>query len=171
MPHGGMDLYLGLCLAQARALTQTLTLTLTLDAYQIAIWGWYGMNFVENEAEIKRSEATCYPIPGVVADRLRRKVPIQGEGTQFPLQNISGEDGSTYCVRCLVWRPDGRSHHCRTCGRCVTSFDHHCGFYGRCIAGELPYGGNWPYFIILSSIGQVAAMVTIIYSVVSLGSM
>jgi len=162
-----------ICLAfgGASATFSTICLVLLWLCIFIAIYSWYMMNYSGNEAEIKRNEANCYPVPGVVADRIRRNVPIQGENTKFPLQNVSGEDGQTYCVRCLVWRPDGKCHHCRTCGRCVTDFDHHCGFYGRCIAGQLPCGGNWPWFILLSSVGQFAGMMTVIYFMASVTSL
>lgn len=45
----------------------------------------------------------------------------------------SNSNEISFCTRCNVFRPP-RSHHCRTCGRCVRQFDHHCGVLGRCIA-------------------------------------
>lgn len=90
--------------------------------------------------EVRRSAATCYPIPHAVASRLRLSEGLAG------LDNLKGPDGSgtlgTYCVRCLVWRPPVhhpvtgeacKSHHCSICQRCVVGFDHHCDFFGRCI--------------------------------------
>ncbi len=97
---------------------------------------------------IKRTRATCYPIPPDVAARLK-----SGE----PLTDLAGNisrDGRSYCVRCLVWRDksaDSRFegshsiHHCSTCQRCVVDFDHHCGVFGRCIAGS-GFSGNMKYF-------------------------
>jgi hypothetical protein len=83
---------------------------------------------------IRRSPETCYPIPAQVAERLMSSKCTDG------MDNIDGRDThqGTYCVRCLVWRPDvgsagWPSHHCRVCNRCVTDFDHHCGVFGRCI--------------------------------------
>jgi hypothetical protein len=104
---------------------------------------------------IRRNEQTCFPLPDAVREKLARGESLEGMG------NIEdGED--SFCVRCLVWRrqPDHRSdwfaqpwqrgpkraHHCRTCGRCVASFDHHCGVFGRCIAGNVCFSGNMPYF-------------------------
>ncbi|BFZ54522.1 palmitoyltransferase akr1 [Savitreella phatthalungensis] len=39
---------------------------------------------------------------------------------------------STFCLTCMVARPD-RSRHCRLCGRCVIKQDHHCPWIGRCV--------------------------------------
>mmetsp|Transcript_46783 Transcript_46783/g.111283 ORF Transcript_46783/g.111283 Transcript_46783/m.111283 type:complete len:266 (-) Transcript_46783:36-833(-) len=104
---------------------------------QILLW---------NPNIIKRSQKTCYPIPEVVAKRLRASETLD------TLHNIHGPPGSdrfgSYCVRCLVWRPPSRqdtfSHHCSICARCVTNFDHHCGVYGRCIVrgNMLAFYGN-----------------------------
>lgn len=70
---------------------------------------------------IKRSPETCFPQPELVKERLRNGLTLDGVG------NLS-EDGRTFCIRCLVWRPDDvETHHCNTCQRCVTDFDHHCG--------------------------------------------
>ena len=90
--------------------------------------------------EIQRSATTCYPIPDVVLERLRRGEDLCG------WDNLSGPTGSktlgSYCVRCLLWRPPkniAKPHHCDTCQRCVLHFDHHCGVFGRCIVrGNMP---------------------------------
>lgn len=91
-------------------------------------------------SEVKRSPQTCYPIPTQVVEKL-----IHGEKLTR-ISNIRGADGTSFCTRCLVWRPKvgmfGPSHHCRICQRCVTNFDHHCGVFGRCIVG-----GNMPCFM------------------------
>ena len=100
------------------------------------------------------SAATCFPVPDAMAEKRRRGEALATIG------NIT-RDGRTYCVRCLVWRPNdgGRSggragssltHHCQTCNRCVTEFDHHCGVFGRCIAGKCEFRGNmWAFRLIL----------------------
>lgn len=93
--------------------------------------------------EIRRDPSNCYPIPDTVTQSLLRPdLP----GAQ---RNIDGINGSSYCVRCLVWRPGhiddgGPGHHCNTCQRCVVGFDHHCGVFGRCITS-----GNMPCFYTL----------------------
>lgn len=114
-----------------------------------------------NPGVIERSEDNCFPLPEEVAERLHRGKSCAG------MKNIEGIDG-IFCVRCFVWRPrNPRSHHCRTCNRCVRAFDHHCGVFGRCIAGSsgalqccvptskdscrerMSYSGNMPYFSML----------------------
>mmetsp|Transcript_33197 Transcript_33197/g.100143 ORF Transcript_33197/g.100143 Transcript_33197/m.100143 type:complete len:282 (+) Transcript_33197:218-1063(+) len=91
---------------------------------------------------IKRSTATCAPIPAAVLARLRAgEAAAEKRG-----QNITGDDGRVYCVRCLVWRPPRGAHHCSTCQRCVADFDHHCGVFGRCVAGS-GWRGNMKYFV------------------------
>jgi len=50
---------------------------------------------------VKRSPETCYPIPRMVLVKLRAGEPLHNLG------NIS-QDEHTYCIRCLVWRPEVR---------------------------------------------------------------
>lgn len=82
---------------------------------------------------IRRSPATCLPIPSEVAQRIKLNRSTAGMANMVHGDRI-------YCVRCLVWRPSdaGKVHHCNTCQRCVVEFDHHCGVFGRCIAGPNP---------------------------------
>ena len=100
---------------------------------------------------IARSPETCFPLPDKVAELLRAGQDVSG------LRNIRSSEGCrTFCVRCLVWRPEGSSHadsddddsgsdsdeeegevhHCSICQRCVVHYDHHCHILGRCIAGK-----------------------------------
>ena len=49
------------------------------------------------------------------------------------------DDGNEklYCPECKIHRPP-RSHHCKTCGRCIALKDHHCFYIGNC-AGSRNY--------------------------------
>eukprot|EP00928_Gymnodinium_smaydae_P089594 TRINITY_DN73538_c0_g1_i1.p1 TRINITY_DN73538_c0_g1~~TRINITY_DN73538_c0_g1_i1.p1 ORF type:complete len:297 (-),score=5.12 TRINITY_DN73538_c0_g1_i1:238-1128(-) len=107
---------------------------------------------------LHRSTASCFPMPPGVVQALR-----DGEKLDF---NIVSR-GTTFCVRCLVWRPkESNVHHCGICQRCVRDFDHHCDVLGRCISGYYPkdasrrrkilklswsifFRGNMPYFLTL----------------------
>lgn len=93
---------------------------------------------------IERSPTTCYPVPVEAATHLARSDSIH------MLRNVNGQQGTSYCVRCLVWRSgsakDGMGHHCNTCQRCVAGFDHHCNVFGRCITNS-----NMPCFYLLMS--------------------
>eukprot|EP00929_Paragymnodinium_shiwhaense_P022424 TRINITY_DN1432_c1_g1_i1.p1 TRINITY_DN1432_c1_g1~~TRINITY_DN1432_c1_g1_i1.p1 ORF type:complete len:285 (-),score=30.33 TRINITY_DN1432_c1_g1_i1:269-1123(-) len=89
-----------------------------------------------NAGVLARSEASCYPIPFEVEEKLLRGESLTG------MRNIQKLDDASncrqlYCVRCLVWRRAPRRlakvHHCSVCQRCVEGFDHHCGVFGRCI--------------------------------------
>ena len=83
-----------------------------------------------NPSTVLRSPETCFPQPTGVAARLRDGLDFDG------MDNVT-EDGRVFCVRCLVWRPEGvRTHHCSACERCAVDFDHHCFVYGRCVAGR-----------------------------------
>ena len=102
----------------------------------LAVTGLICMLRDDNMGTIERCPENCYPVPPKVATKLRA-------GEMLPLNNIAGENGRTFCVRCLVWRPP-KSHHCRVCGLyahthgalsvdlmctdagvCVADFDHH----------------------------------------------
>jgi len=92
--------------------------------------------------EIDRAPDVCYPIPMQVAVALAHGQPTDN------FRNADGPFGTSYCVRCLVWRPGdlhrGPGHHCSICQRCVEGFDHHCNVFGRCITK-----GNMPCFYAL----------------------
>lgn len=132
-----------------------------------AVVGLCGMMYTD-PGEIKRNEENCYPMPPEVELRLRTGKSLTD---MLNVKDGDGKEGRTYCVRCLVWRPNRpRSHHCRTCGVCVSDFDHHCGFYGRCIAGKGYFGGNWFYFGLVMSAGQCGSFVTAIWVIASVVS-
>eukprot|EP00929_Paragymnodinium_shiwhaense_P098363 TRINITY_DN59841_c0_g1_i1.p1 TRINITY_DN59841_c0_g1~~TRINITY_DN59841_c0_g1_i1.p1 ORF type:complete len:314 (+),score=20.76 TRINITY_DN59841_c0_g1_i1:214-1155(+) len=130
---------------------------------------------VRDPGEVRRSLATCLPIPPAVQEKLDAGQPLVG------LRNIEDELGDrSYCVRCCVWRDTlvpskpcwglrGREleqsqkskvHHCSICGRCVLQFDHHCGVFGRCIAGSGLYTGNMVFFMVLCMMGPIGILTT-----------
>mmetsp|Transcript_19914 Transcript_19914/g.24143 ORF Transcript_19914/g.24143 Transcript_19914/m.24143 type:complete len:221 (-) Transcript_19914:16-678(-) len=109
---------------------------------------------------IKRSTATCLPVPDIVRERISQGLSLDS------LRNIQ-LDQDSYCVRCCVWRPP-RSHHCSICQRCVRNFDHHCGFYGKCIAGTLR-SGNMPFFLgifVLTYLVVLSNVIFLIWAIV-----
>lgn len=116
----------------------------------------------DDPGTVRRSRLTCEPVPPEARAKLQNMAPPN-------LQNVTGADGRTFCVRCYVWRPreppayDGdrfharaNAHHCSTCQRCVTDFDHHCGVFGRCIAGK-GLRGNFKYFATIIATGYAGA--------------
>ena len=118
---------------------------------------------------VRRTPATCLPVPDEVAERLRAGAPVP-ETTR----NITSADGTkTYCVRCFVWRDNtlggrGRAHHCRVCQRCCVNFDHHCGIFGRCIAGDGARTGNLRYFFTIIIMGYAGFFTTLAVSITGL---
>ena len=113
---------------------------------------------------IHRSTETCFPIPEVIAERLRRehRASVVGNKGREPLSkrmraavsgqgNVRDPDGirGVYCVRCFVWRPED-GHHCSECGRCVPNFDHHCGVLGCCVNGSGFKGNMWLFIGLIS---------------------
>mmetsp|Transcript_36775 Transcript_36775/g.64768 ORF Transcript_36775/g.64768 Transcript_36775/m.64768 type:complete len:286 (-) Transcript_36775:42-899(-) len=102
---------------------------------------------------IRRCPEFSLPLPWEIEEKMHEGIPLERLQT---LKNLAGEGGFTYCVRCFVWRPP-RSHHCRTCGRCVRDFDHHCGVFGRCIAGSQLHG-NMKYFVLVIAMGYLGGM-------------
>ena len=152
----------------ARAFAARAFMSAVLAEAAVALACLAGLLF-DDAGEVRRSAATCVPVPPAVADRVRA-----GAGAHAITANIADDALGTYCVRCLVWRPPNSTpHHCSTCQvgerslspqnvpspercptrqRCVTAFDHHCGVFGRCIAGE-GLRGNWKYFVTIISMG------------------
>ena len=109
---------------------------------------------------LPRTAQTANPIPPAVVEALAR-----GKPSELPSRNLEGDDGRTYCVRCMVWRPAGvKSHHCRVCNRCCVHFDHHCHILGRCIAGSGVRGNLLPFRLLLVStaVGVLLCLVTVL---------
>ena len=46
-----------------------------------------------------------------------------------------------YCPKCRADKPE-RTHHCKTCGRCILKMDHHCPWTMNCIGYR-----NMPHFV------------------------
>ena len=129
----------------------------------------------DDPGTVRRSRLTCEPVPPEARAKLQNMAPPN-------LQNVTGADGRTFCVRCYVWRPreppayDGdrfhahaNAHHCSTCQRCVTDFDHHCGVFGRCIAGD-GFAGNMGYFKTLILMGVLGCATCVSFMFVSASS-
>lgn len=93
------------------------------------------------------AQLTCYGLsarmdPGYVTSAVSSKLVQSGAFCEF-------------CDRCQLWRP-ARSHHCRTCKRCVMLFDHHCGWTDNCV-GVRNLGWFISYLILcLACIGLLA---------------
>ena len=113
---------------QAYAQTNKDNLTFLVKVWLFAIWAEAAIAITcliglmwGDPGSVKRTPETCFPMPEIVAERLRNGQSLNGVG------NVH-EDGRVYCIRCLIWRPDDSEvHHCATCQRCVKEFDHHCG--------------------------------------------
>lgn len=59
--------------------------------------------------------------------------------------------GERTCRHCRAAQP-ARAHHCKTCDRCVATFDHHCGVVGTCV-GERNRCRFWAFLL-----GQATAL-------------
>lgn len=170
----------------------------------VAIVCLFGILLVD-PGVVQRNVQNCLPIPDEVADRLTDNSTQQ---EQYEANITEGD--RIYCVRCFVWRDHNaqsvgpltkllqlrcldrfiknrrwRSHHCRTCQRCVLYFDHHCGglkarvslalgkimidtqilsllvVFGRCIAGR-GLTGNMGFFIGIIAMAQMGWLTTLV---------
>lgn len=151
-PIYGVMLVAGLCVSLIQAVCGIASLEALADSWPVAIareltWCFAvvaaactAFIVLGHAGEIRRSQATCYPIPDKVREMLLASQSPESLG-----QNVEHSSGRSYCVRCLVWRPPGQAaHHCRVCNRCVHGFDHHCSTFGRCIVRS-----NMPCFALL----------------------
>ena len=59
-----------------------------------------------------------------------------------------------YCIKCSIWRPQ-RAHHCKTCLRCVLTFDHHCPWIANCVGYH--NHKNFLQFLFYASLGDGVA--------------
>uniref|UniRef100_A0A5K3FPI0 Palmitoyltransferase n=1 Tax=Mesocestoides corti TaxID=53468 RepID=A0A5K3FPI0_MESCO len=55
-----------------------------------------------------------------------------------------------FCALCEGFKPP-RSHHCKTCGRCVLKMDHHCPWINSCV-GHLNHG-HFLHFVLSAPLG------------------
>merc|ERR1711971_305488 len=141
------------------------------SATGLAMCCWFGLHCYTGV--IYRSARTCRPLPSNVLEKLSKGEPQD-------MCNELGENSSSYCVRCFVWRPKPiespsfirkcvqrlglaaneeahrEAHHCSICQHCVLSFDHHCSVLGTCITSS-----NEPFFILLLALGAVAPFVLV----------
>lgn len=48
--------------------------------------------------------------------------------------NVTAKDNGEmrFCSKCNCWKPD-RTHHCRSCKKCILRMDHHCPWFSSCI--------------------------------------
>jgi len=114
-----------------------------------------------NPGVVKRSERNTFPLPAEVCERLGKGLALEG------LENVRGDGGRSFCVRCMVWRSSD-AHHCSTCQRCVERFDHHCGVFGRCIAGRGCLAGNMRFFKSLIGLGMMGGLTALGFVAISL---
>jgi len=148
----------------------TICLAMMWSCAVLAVVCLVGLLF-SDPGECKRSPEVCFPIPEEVREKL-----LKGESTSHGLSNIivdaeTPELAKTYCVRCLLWRPKVKYHHCSVCQRCVGDFDHHCGVFGRCIAGKGigPCGtGNMKYFVGMVIAGCGGELICIVWFMIAI---
>lgn len=55
------------------------------------------------------------------------------------------------CERCKEIKP-ARTHHCRTCDRCVFGMDHHCPWVNNCLGQD-----NYRYFLLFITYLQLGS--------------
>eukprot|EP00555_Chaetoceros_dichaeta_P006394 CAMPEP_0198259448 /NCGR_PEP_ID=MMETSP1447-20131203/8639_1 /TAXON_ID=420782 /ORGANISM="Chaetoceros dichaeta, Strain CCMP1751" /LENGTH=453 /DNA_ID=CAMNT_0043946839 /DNA_START=126 /DNA_END=1484 /DNA_ORIENTATION=+ len=72
------------------------------------------------------------------------------------------------CQSCK-FAPPLRSHHCRICEKCVSTFDHHCGFIGTCI-GERNHCRFW-WFLTFQTFGFITCISIIRTSPLGFGAL
>jgi len=72
------------------------------------------------------------------------------------------------CQSCK-FAPPLRSHHCRICEKCVSTFDHHCGFIGTCI-GERNHCRFW-WFLTFQTLGFITCISIIRTSPLGFGAL
>ncbi|KAJ8754849.1 hypothetical protein K2173_015361 [Erythroxylum novogranatense] len=68
------------------------------------------------------------------------------EWGSYPIVGQGHLDNYTFCHYCS--RPKSpRTHHCRTCGKCILDMDHHCPFIGNCVGAA----NHWHFIAFLIS--------------------
>ncbi|BAM40170.1 uncharacterized protein TOT_020000432 [Theileria orientalis strain Shintoku] len=70
--------------------------------------------------------------PGGIPDTLEWSLSNRDINTTCVLYETKKSGARRVCKWCSMFKPD-RTHHCRTCGRCVLKMDHHCPWANNCI--------------------------------------
>ncbi|KAL4327348.1 hypothetical protein AHAS_Ahas13G0091100 [Arachis hypogaea] len=53
----------------------------------------------------------------------------------YPTVGRNELENYTFCYYCSKPKSP-RTHHCRTCGKCILDMDHHCPFIGNCVGAD-----------------------------------
>lgn len=103
---------------------------------------------VDAHLDFRRFCAECAILPVRYLSRLSCLVGVWAGQYPIDIHSLSS------CL-CLLCQPL-RAHHCRSCGRCVATFDHHCLLLGTCV-GERNHARFW-WFLLLQSLESALAL-------------
>lgn len=81
--------------------------------------------------------SAAFSNPGFLTEDWNEKNPSKKIDT-------TDEDDKLFCDQCKISRPP-RTHHCKTCNKCVLMMDHHCVFIDNCVG----FRTFRPYFAFL----------------------
>lgn len=102
----------------------------------IAFLGYGSQLLIFNKYPISKKQLTVFQIELIIIWMTYyiaiKMDPGSPKPKLEPIRNIHYKLWNNYCAKCKNYKPE-RTHHCKTCNKCVLALDHHCPWTMNCV--------------------------------------